>query len=372
MDLFISWSGDRSKAIAYALHSWLPMVINAVKPWMSEASIEAGTRWGKVLAEKLATTKIGIICLTPENLDASWILFEAGALSKTLDDDTRVVPYIYDLKKTDVTGPLRQFQAKCADQEDTKSLIHTINEALGPDSKLPDELLNRSFERLWPHLQQMLDQIPPPKGTAKPPRTERDLLEESVSLLRLLERKVVGPGFKRRREITRLEEFTQGAEGILIIARTASRVAGQTDLFKEHLERGCRVRFVITSPEAYHKNVVEAVMPMPLTSDKAMAAFSGEIAATQANIQHLQKVTANMRGSISARSVNYMSNLSFIMVDQGNGRGRIIAELMPYKCPLDERPYIELSSDDPSWYDLFRDTCEEIWAHATPLSDNPQ
>ncbi|MBM3131156.1 MAG: toll/interleukin-1 receptor domain-containing protein, partial [Chloroflexi bacterium] len=131
MNVFISWSGNRSREIARALHGWLPLVINAVRPWMSEASIEAGTRWGKVLAENLATTKIGIICLTPENLDAPWVLFEAGALSKTLDDDTRVVPYILGLKKTDLTGPFRQFQAKSVDQEDTKSMVQTINEALG-------------------------------------------------------------------------------------------------------------------------------------------------------------------------------------------------------------------------------------------------
>ena len=42
------------------------------------------------MANALEGMKVGIICLTLENLSAKWILYEAGALSKTLDDKTRV------------------------------------------------------------------------------------------------------------------------------------------------------------------------------------------------------------------------------------------------------------------------------------------
>src|SRR4051812_13232017 len=35
MQLFLSWSGPRSKAVADALASWLPQAIHAVQPWMS-------------------------------------------------------------------------------------------------------------------------------------------------------------------------------------------------------------------------------------------------------------------------------------------------------------------------------------------------
>lgn len=368
MDIFISWSGDRGKEIAKALYDWLPCVINAVKPWMSETDIEGGARWAKAIADRLANTKIGVICLTPENLNAPWILFEAGALSKTLDDDTRVIPYIVDLQKTDITGPLAQFQAKSADQSDTKSLVQTINKAMGTD-RIRDEVLNKAFEGLWPQLEQTLKQIRAPEREARQQRTERDLLEETVSLLRAVERKVIAQGFlKRRKDIVPLEKFIENAEGILIIARTASKVA-RIDLFKKQLENGCRVRFVITHPEAYTRNDIEAVMPMPLADQQALAVFSVELSQTLANIQYLQKLSENMAGKVEARLVNYISNLSFVMVDEGGGRGRIITELMPYKCPMDDRPYIELTSQDPNWYDLFRNTCEEIWKHAAPIPE---
>src|SRR5262249_46663848 len=110
MDVFISWSGERSRAAAETLREWLPMVINAVEPWLSSADIDKGSRWATDLSVRMEVSKAGIICLTPSNLRAEWILFEAGALSKTIKD-TFVCPFLIDLKPTDLRGPLAQFQA---------------------------------------------------------------------------------------------------------------------------------------------------------------------------------------------------------------------------------------------------------------------
>lgn len=57
---------------------------------MSATDIDKGTRWREEVGTALDTMKAGIICLTPENLSAEWLLFEAGALSKTRDLKTRV------------------------------------------------------------------------------------------------------------------------------------------------------------------------------------------------------------------------------------------------------------------------------------------
>lgn len=86
MKVFISWSGARSKAVASKLREWLPDVIQNIEPWMSRHDIKAGERWDKELSGELNDSKFGIICLTSDNYDAPWILFEAGALSKTIDD----------------------------------------------------------------------------------------------------------------------------------------------------------------------------------------------------------------------------------------------------------------------------------------------
>lgn len=110
MDVFISWSGERSRAAAEALRGWLPMIINALKPWLSSADIDKGTRWSTDVATRLEAAKVGILCLTPNNLHSDWILFEAGALSKTLEN-TFVCPFLIGLEPTDLEQPLAQFQA---------------------------------------------------------------------------------------------------------------------------------------------------------------------------------------------------------------------------------------------------------------------
>ena len=96
MKVFISWSGDISKAVATALRNWLPNVIQSVTPWMSEQDIPKGTRWTHQLNQQLEQVKTGIICLTPDNQRSPWILFETGALAKTLAD-TYVCPYLFRL-----------------------------------------------------------------------------------------------------------------------------------------------------------------------------------------------------------------------------------------------------------------------------------
>jgi hypothetical protein len=83
MEIFLSWSGHRSKAVAEALRLWLPKVNPAFKPWLSTADIDKGARWASNVAERLEAARAGIVCLTPSNLHADWILWEAGALSKT-------------------------------------------------------------------------------------------------------------------------------------------------------------------------------------------------------------------------------------------------------------------------------------------------
>lgn len=182
MKVFISWSGERSQEIAEVLRDWLPNVVQAVQPWMSSIDIDKGARWNTDIALQLEETRVGIICLTSDNLESPWIHFEAGALSKTLEH-TFVCPYLFDIEPTDVNGPLVQFQATRANEQETRKLIHTINRALGKEA-LSDNSLDRAFDMWWPSLSQSLKQIPSEPESHKPRRTERDLLEEILDVVR--------------------------------------------------------------------------------------------------------------------------------------------------------------------------------------------
>src|SRR5439155_11747402 len=128
MKLFISWSGERSHALADALHDWIPLVLHYVEPWLSQADIEAGQRWAEQIAKELETSNFGIISVTRENVGSPWVLFEAGALAKSMQG-SRVIPLLLDLEFRDITGPLAQFQAKKVDKAGMSEVIHSINKA---------------------------------------------------------------------------------------------------------------------------------------------------------------------------------------------------------------------------------------------------
>jgi len=192
MKVFISWSGTRSEAVAVALREWLPRVIQSVRPWMSQQDIPTGARWSAEIASELSETRFGVICVTPENRDAPWLLFESGALAKTLDK-TYVCPYLFDLEYSSLPGPLQAFQSAKCDKEGTRRLVESVNRALG-DSRLSDCVLEDAFAKWWGDLEDTLARVPPlqegeeAERAAAAERSDRDVIEEVLWVVRELHR----------------------------------------------------------------------------------------------------------------------------------------------------------------------------------------
>ena len=182
MKVFISWSGERSHAIAKALHDWLPSVIQTVETWISDEDIDKGARWSTKLAAELEQTQVGIICLTPDNLNAPWLLFESGALSK-IQQNTYVCTLLFELEPADLQGPLAQFQSTKAQKEDVRKLIHTINKAQG-DMAIPVRQIDIAFERGWNELDLSIQHVPTLQVDSKAKRSDSDMIEEILGLMR--------------------------------------------------------------------------------------------------------------------------------------------------------------------------------------------
>lgn len=195
MKVFISWSGDYSRGVALALHGWLPGVINQVEPFVSAKDVHAGSRWQAEIAKHLEATAFGIVCVTKDNQGAPWLNFEAGALAKAVDS-SRVVPLAIDLKPSDIANPLGQFQAQSADEAGIAAMVQSINQAT--DNPLNEELLGRSVAKWWPDLQEELTSMgkeaDAPRKPARPPRSERELLEEVLETVRSMARHVPPSG----------------------------------------------------------------------------------------------------------------------------------------------------------------------------------
>ena len=126
-------------------------------PWFSDTDIQAGDRWGLELATRLENTHFGIICTTQEALESKWVMFEAGALGKLVSGG-RVCPYLIDLNRQQLQGPLSQFQSKESNQEGTWELLQDINIAMD-DGALPEERLKKYFNTFWPDLEATLTEI---------------------------------------------------------------------------------------------------------------------------------------------------------------------------------------------------------------------
>jgi hypothetical protein len=131
---------------------------------------------------------VGIICLTADNTNKPWILFEAGALSKTLPD-TYVCPLLFDLRPSDIEGPLAQFQATVIDKEDLRHLTNTINQAQGPGGLLTrTDVLDKTFDLAWPELERELSAIPHVPRADRQERTTTDMVREILERIRADER----------------------------------------------------------------------------------------------------------------------------------------------------------------------------------------
>ena len=179
---------------------WLPSVIQFLEPYVSSEDIDKGARWLSDISGELDNSSFGILCLTRTNLDAPWLVFEAGALSKSIDK-SRVVPFLFGVKRSEIQGPLLQFQSTTFDKEDVKKLIQTLNTA-GESAALDEGRLDQIFETWWPQLKEKLSQVEDDDYIGEdetepvtPPESDSssEILEEVLELLRRQHRLLNSP-----------------------------------------------------------------------------------------------------------------------------------------------------------------------------------
>lgn len=215
MKIFLSWSGEKSHKVAMVFRDWLPSVIQAIEPYVSSEDIDKGARWSTDIARELEDSTYGILCVTKDNIDAPWLTFEAGALSKTMDKSL-VCPFLFDIKRSEVDGPILQFQSTIFSEEDIKKLVTSLNSACGEDA-LGDERLNKAFDVWYPTLKKDLEQIlaSSPNSTVEKKSTadtEDDILEEVLDLTRSNQKIIRGQSAENHELFSRIqhqiEEFS--------------------------------------------------------------------------------------------------------------------------------------------------------------------
>lgn len=150
--VFISWSGDLSRALAVVLREWLPLAVQHTHPWTSDRDIKPGDRWALVLGQALEESDFGIICLTADNLHSPWLLFEAGAMSRARD--AKVVPLRFGVDASDLKDPLAEFQSLAVDRDGIERLVNRLFDLSG--STLDTRQRENVFTAMWPLFERSL------------------------------------------------------------------------------------------------------------------------------------------------------------------------------------------------------------------------
>lgn len=215
MKVFISWSGDKSKKVAELVDEWLQCTIQSSQPWLSSRSIDRGALWFSEITTELADTTIGIICLTKENKDKPWILFESGALAKGLNS-SRVCTFLIDLEPADLENPLAQFNHTIYTKHSLQQLLNTINSL--SEIPLKPSILEKVFEKYWPEFEMRFNAIltedPPKASNTK--RTQGDILSEILTTIRGLDKRMLN-----------VEEKTQQStsDGLVMGKKTSAYIS---------------------------------------------------------------------------------------------------------------------------------------------------
>ena len=188
MNIFLSWSEDKSRKVAELLNDWLPLVIQSLKPWVSVHDIAPGSIWNAQLQSTLTSTSFGIFCVTQANKSNPWLLYEAGAVSKG-DPKNRICTFLVDLDTNDLLrSPLTHFNATLNTDKSILKLLKEINKSQG-ETALPESRLIASFEKYWPDFDEKMKVIleNAPIAKEETPTKEESLLKEILETVRRVE-----------------------------------------------------------------------------------------------------------------------------------------------------------------------------------------
>jgi len=208
MKVFISYSGKLSLKVAEAFNKWLPLVIQSVDTFFSP-EMEKGKKWLTEIPSALEECDFGIICLTSNNLDEPWILFESGALAKKLTK-SNVATFLVNVDTADVEFPMAMFQDTKFKKDDVFKLFKSLNNNI-PKGKLKPDVLKTAFEKYWPDLENEIKEALVSKDIKKAEKRKRpnnELLAEILQIVRGMQSDVSKSKSVSLSDLTRKELVT--------------------------------------------------------------------------------------------------------------------------------------------------------------------
>jgi hypothetical protein len=154
MKIFISWSKTYSGEIAKALQTWLEEAFESkITTFISSEGIESGKDWFREISDQLGECELGILVLTPENINSPWIMYEAGALSTK----KAIIPVLFERSADRVEGPISKRNHVTYSKKGFKKLLIDMNKHI--NAGVSAKALNAFIETEWDYLQKKIDPL---------------------------------------------------------------------------------------------------------------------------------------------------------------------------------------------------------------------
>jgi hypothetical protein len=343
MRIFVSWSGEFSHRLASAIRQWLPKVLPTIDVFLSSEDIRKGSRWFNDIEAELEASDFGILCLTPDNVDAPWLLFEAGALSKKTGI-ARVCPLLLGLRPDHLQDPLRRFNAATTEKDDVLRLVRSANAAHG-EQRIAADKLDEAFALHWNQLDSVVSElrmrVPEPDQLSPCPIHARGAL----------------PMMQQWEPALRAGEM-------LIIGQNLNLVLRQRPFFEHKLGEGAQIRLVIVDPR--DDSLIE-IMSRGVVEHQYTRRDFGPALDT---IRDLRASLPNVEKSrLELRTIQYVPTLSFQVLDGDSPKGTILVELAPNRIAVPNRPHFVLRADNAAhreWYGQFLANCRVMHNEASP------
>ncbi|MGO6754884.1 hypothetical protein ACC761_36410 [Rhizobium ruizarguesonis] len=159
----------------------LTNVIQDAEVYVSSQDIGKGERWLSNVGSHLSEIDFGIVAVTPTNLNAPWVQFEAGALSKSVR--SRLIPLLCGLNAFEASNnPLTQFQYAVASEDELFRVVEEVNRACV--RPLDEARLKATFTKWVPDFfatYNAIDFSPPASADDARPHDRMDMIENALN-----------------------------------------------------------------------------------------------------------------------------------------------------------------------------------------------
>ncbi len=165
MQIFISWSKEKSRKIAEAMNTFLEGLFHdKITIWLSSEKIPYGAMPTYTINEALGQCDKIVACFTEDNFNASWIMYEIGVVTgrnhkDMLANKEIVFPVFFEnVNKEKIKNtPIGQFQILDFGEISINKLVYQINESVKSFSN--DFTLQKQFQLNWREFKESVESI---------------------------------------------------------------------------------------------------------------------------------------------------------------------------------------------------------------------